>query len=271
MFVAHNENMAFFKEIFTAFSQYIESNEFLGIVDLGSLDINGGPQVLVGKDIRYVGIDLGDGPNVDLVRPIELIDLPSLSFSMTISSEMLEHNPFWREALFQMVRLTSLGGLVVWTCAGIGRPEHGTTRSDGGHAAPLVTGMGREYYKNISAEEAANAFDHELWYECWNYFENFQAKDTYFIGLRKGSSQENRRTFSEINEKFSKMYVSRPTLRSFFHKYHFNNMVEMCLRAARWRRYVRVYSPLVLKFYQRNKFKKMKSRLKYFLNSVRAQ
>lgn len=141
--MAHSENLEFFEEIFKAFQGYIYSENFLGVIDLGSLDINGGPHQLL-NGVRYVGVDLELGPNVDLVSPAELLDLPTFSFGMAITSEMLEHNPFWREALFQMFRLTTPGGIVAWTCAGIGRPEHGTTRSDGGAAAPFVTGMGRE-------------------------------------------------------------------------------------------------------------------------------
>jgi len=184
--MAHSEQLAFFQTVLIEFADYFKGQEFLGFVDLGSLNINGGPQEFIPANLRYVGVDLGAGPNVDLICPIELIDLPSQSFSVAISSEMLEHNPFWRESLFQMCRLSAPGGLIVWTCAGIGRPEHGTTRTDGGSAAPFVTQAGVEYYKNISAKDAYNSFNHNNWFDKYQYFENFDCKDTYFIGLRKG-------------------------------------------------------------------------------------
>lgn len=257
--MAHHENLEFFKELFKALDHWIYSENFLGIVDLGSLDINGGPHKIL-KKVRYVGVDLAPGPNVHLASPIELLDLPSLSFSMAISSEMLEHNPFWRESLFQLFRLTTQGGIVAWTCAGIGRPEHGTTRSDGGAAAPFVTGMGREYYQNISALDASKGINHELWFDKWAFFENFESRDTYFIGLRKGQllpSKNLNEVFAGLIETFSERYHTGPSMRSFFHTRKMFRMVEMCLKMTKFRRYSLYYLFLLLKFYERNKFRKM--------------
>lgn len=263
--MAHQENLEFFKETFMAFSEFIKSGKFLGIIDLGSLDINGGPHKFISKDTRYVGVDLGYGPNVDLVSPIELLDLPSLSFSIAISSEMLEHNPFWRESLYQMVRLTEPGGLVIWSCAGIGRPEHGTTKSDKGSAAPFVTAMGREHYKNISAREAQNSYNHELWFDHWSYFENFKSKDTYFIGLRRGSTVKRNKTFFDLNRKFEELYVTHFTPRAFFHLYKMPGMVQICLKAMGWQNRVLYYLYLIWNLKERNKFKRLKNALNSFL------
>ena len=261
--MAHIEQLAFFQTVLLKFSDYLKSEDFLGFVDLGSLNINGGPQEFIPQSSRYIGVDLGEGPNVDIICPIELIDLPSQSFSVAISSEMLEHNPFWLEALFTMCRLTTPGGLIVWTCAGIGRPEHGTTRTDGGSAAPFVTQMGVEYYKNISAKEALNSFNHNIWFDKYAYFENFESKDTYFIGLRKGSTTKNKKNFEDLVDQFSSDYIASSTLRSYFHSRNNQAMVNACIEFSKRKRYLKYYSWLFLKFYERSRFKKL---IRFFIS-----
>lgn len=215
--MAHKQQMEFFHAVLKAFHSYIESPSFMGVVDLGSHDLSGGPHNLLPGYIRYVGVDLAYGNNVDFVSPIELVDLPSASFSIAMSSEVLEHNPFWRETLFQLCRLSSPGGLVIWSCAGIGRLEHGTSQSDGGSTAPFVVQLGREYYKNISAYEAELSFDHSLWFTSWQYFENFESRDTYFVGLRHGKSQISPEEFENLVNELRGQYVTNRTLRSYLH------------------------------------------------------
>jgi len=269
--MAHDENMEFFKIIFDQFKQYVHSQGFLGVVDLGSLDINGGPHQLLPKKVRYVGIDLNAGPNVDLACPIELVDLPSLSFGLAMSSEMLEHNPYYRESLYQMLRLTSPGALIIWTCAGIGRPEHGTTRSDGGSAAPFVVGMGREYYKNISAKDAATSFNHELWFEKYAYFENYYSRDTYFIGVKKGIVPTLQisliETYEAVLKELSYKYVTKATLRSYLHSHSLYKLLELLFVMEKKVKYARYYLFLVLTFYKRTKFVLIKRKVLIFFGN----
>jgi 2-polyprenyl-3-methyl-5-hydroxy-6-metoxy-1,4-benzoquinol methylase len=58
-------------------------------------------------------------------------------FDVVISCEVMEHNPFWVATLTNMIRLLKPGGLLVMSCATIGRKEHGTARSLPG-ASPLM-------------------------------------------------------------------------------------------------------------------------------------
>ena len=217
LIMAHKQQMEFFESVFDAFKNFIESPNFLGVVDLGSHDTSGGPHTLLPVGTRYVGVDLCAGDNVNVISPIELVDLPSASFSIAISSEVLEHNPFWRETLFQLCRLSSPGGLVVWTCAGLGSREHGTSRSDGGITAPFVIQLGREYYKNIAAYDAEFSFDHSLWFSSCKYFENFESRDTYFVGLRIGKSEIDTAAFESLINGLTPKYVTNRTLRSYLH------------------------------------------------------
>jgi SAM-dependent methyltransferase len=140
--------MEFFKVVFEVFPEHVAGS----VIDIGSLDINGGPHRLISPS-RYVGVDLGEGPNVDLVERGEELGFASAEFDVSMSSECFEHNPHWRATLHNMVRMTKPGGLIVFTCATTGRAEHGTSRSDGGASAPLATQIGQEYYHNVTVED----------------------------------------------------------------------------------------------------------------------
>jgi len=108
--MAHTEQLNFFKAVFQVFPHFFNNSEAL-ILDVGSLDINGGPHDLVTS--KYIGVDVGPGKNVDLVCPAQLLEFKTGNFDAVISSECLEHNYFWRETLFNVARMTREGGLVV--------------------------------------------------------------------------------------------------------------------------------------------------------------
>ena len=203
--MAHFEQTQFFHNVFDTFPEIFKSNSGLKIIDFGSLNINGGPHDHI-TNSQYVGVDLGPGQNVDLVSPGELVGLPSHSFDAAISSECFEHNPFWKETFMQMCRLTKPNAIVAFTCAGIGRREHGTTRSDNGRAAPFVVEMGREYYHNVSRREVLTSLNVSGWFDSYFCFENFKNKDTYFMGIRSGSNPVALDRFNQLGKQLEKVY-----------------------------------------------------------------
>ena len=193
--VAHLEQGIFFKEVFQSFPE-IFRNPLSRVIDFGSLDINGGPHLDI--QASYIGVDIGPGPNVDLVCPAQEVSFPSQSFDGAISSECLEHNPFWRETIFQMARLTRSGGLVVWSCAGIGRAIHGVSSSpDKGISAPFVASSS-DYYRNVDARSAKMALNYRGWFDDWVFLENLSAHDTYFVGIRCKASSEDLEVFRSL-------------------------------------------------------------------------
>lgn len=138
--------MRFFRDAVKTFPMHFAGR----VLDIGSLDINGGPHTLFDCQ-EYFGVDLAPGPNVTHVERGQDLTLPSGHFDVAMSSECFEHNPEWRATLANMIRMTRDGGIVVVTAASTGRPEHGTTRSDGGLAAPLAVAAGQEWYRNLTA------------------------------------------------------------------------------------------------------------------------
>lgn len=154
------------------------------VLEIGALDINGSVRTLF-HSCAYFGVDLDEGLGVDLVRPGQMVDLPSGSFDCTISVECFEHNPFWLETFVSMLRMTREDGLVVMTCATIGRREHGTARSSP-EASPLTAACGWTYYRNLTEKDFTTRLNLGNWLSDWRFFVAHESYDPYFVGLRAG-------------------------------------------------------------------------------------
>jgi len=179
------------------------------VLEIGALDINGSVRGLF-RTNSYVGVDLGEGAGVDLVRPGQLVDFPSESFDCTISLECFEHNPFWLESFVNMLRMTRSGGLVLVTCATTGRREHGTARSSP-EASPLTAGRGWQYYRNLTEQDFTTRLDFRNWFSDWRFFIAHESYDLYFVGLRDAPS---RSRFDpglelEVRQRFNPVHSSR--------------------------------------------------------------
>lgn len=140
------------------------------VLDAGSMDINGNNRYLF-TDCEYTGIDVGPGPNVDLVVPVHE---HSGEYDTVISTEMLEHDRHWRLSLARMVELSQQ--FLIFTCAAPGRPEHGTTRTTPGDAPHT-----NDYYRNLSEEDVRGVIDFSQFREyCLRQVGN----DLYCYALR---------------------------------------------------------------------------------------
>lgn len=113
------------------------------VIEIGSRNVNGTVRTLF-PGRSWFGLDIEDGPDVDLVvdamefTPAELVD-------MVICCEVLEHAPRWKEIILRAVSWLNPGGVLLITVAGPGRDPH--SAYDGG---PLKHG---EYYGNVSPED----------------------------------------------------------------------------------------------------------------------
>ena len=109
-------------------------NEFFGsekisIFELGSYDVNGSIRSIFDNTNKYTGLDLIDGPGVDVVYDGKNIQINE-KFDLCISCECFEHNPNYFENFLKMIDLAKDDGIVVFTCASVGRDEHGTEESN---------------------------------------------------------------------------------------------------------------------------------------------
>ena len=99
------------------------------VLEVGSYDINGSvrPYVESLKPAIYIGVDISDGPSVDVVVDCE--DLTAVvgdrSWDVVICTEMLEHVPNWRTCMRELVSAVSPGGYLLLTTRSPGFPYHG--------------------------------------------------------------------------------------------------------------------------------------------------
>ena len=111
-------------------TKIVPSSEIEGkyVLEVGSRNVNGTPRSVIEpmKPAKYVGVDLMQGPGVDVV--LDAGDLVRHfgreSFDVVISTEMLEHTLDWRRAIQAMKGVLRPGGLVVITTRGPGFPYH---------------------------------------------------------------------------------------------------------------------------------------------------
>jgi SAM-dependent methyltransferase len=156
------------------------------VLEVGSLDITGSIRGFF-PDCDYIGVDVGSGRGVDVICEGQNYDAPAESFDTVISCEAMEHNPHWLETFRNMVRLCRPGGLVIMTCATVGRPEHGTARK-APQSSPLTVGLNWNYYRNLTRKDferfgdIRQAFSFHRFWTNWNHF------DLLFVGLKNGSS-----------------------------------------------------------------------------------
>lgn len=112
------------------------------VLEVGSRDVNGTVRPLIDTD-NYVGIDLQDGPGVDLVGDIREFSTV-LRFDLVLCLEVLEHDPDPAGLLRTLWGFVRPGGRLLITCATDPREPH--SAQDGG---PIRDG---EHYSNVDPE-----------------------------------------------------------------------------------------------------------------------
>lgn len=168
--MAHDAQINFCKKVKSLLPQYFNR---VNVIDVGSRDITdarGRSRYPSNRGLFrrsfYLGIDLEPGKNVDVVGRAHLV-LPNLAptinaakalwndnykrievdqrFETIISTECLEHDAYFNLTLEAMYMKLRPGGLLLITCAGEGRPEHGTYEHDPG-SSPSTN----DYYCNVT-------------------------------------------------------------------------------------------------------------------------
>ncbi len=92
------------------------------VLDVGSMDVNGSPRSLFSGP--YTGLDMRDGPGVDLVGAAERLPWGHNQFDVVVCTEMLEHDPVPWKSVPEMARVLKPGGTLLLTARGIGFPLH---------------------------------------------------------------------------------------------------------------------------------------------------
>jgi SAM-dependent methyltransferase len=188
--MAHYQQLKFVRN----FSEYFVQDKNLNILELGSYNYNGTIKNFF-PNCKYIGVDIVEGPNVDLVYNGKDLNFKQNQFDISISCECFEHNPFWQKNFIDLISFTKPGGFVLITCATLGRPEHGTFRSDLDSSPGSMQKW--NFYKNLSKKDFEK-LKLNNYFSDYGIWEDKMSRDLYFLGIKKGTVIK----FEEI-EKFS--------------------------------------------------------------------
>jgi autotransporter strand-loop-strand O-heptosyltransferase len=192
--MAHKEQREFCERVRQKFPEHFRNKK---VLDIGSLDVNGNARYLF-DNCSYIGLDLGEGKNIDVVCVGHIYDAPDEYFDTIISTETFEHDMFYEKTISNVIRMLKPGGLFLFTCAAPGRPEHGTRRCgvnllNNQYDAPLLLQQSEEwsdYYKNLTEDDIRKSPSFNDNFPD-GYFEvNNNAEipsDLYFYGIKGGS------------------------------------------------------------------------------------
>lgn len=119
----------------------------INVLEFGSLDINGSVRYIFSPYIgSYIGLDLQDGPGVDVVADAATYD-DGITYDVVVCCEVFEHTPAWPDIVGNAYNRLRVGGLFVATMAGEGRPPHSAIDEN-----PIREW---EYYGNVMYDDMA--------------------------------------------------------------------------------------------------------------------
>jgi len=121
--------------------------------------------------------------------PAEVYPAGGESYDTIVSCETLEHLPQWREAFTNAVRMLKSDGLMVVSCAGLGRRQHETRR--------YPPASGEDYYRNLAPEDFAG-IDLAARFGVWAFLEDRIVHDLYFVGLGRTAPPEHLETLRRL-------------------------------------------------------------------------
>lgn len=116
----------------------------LDVIEVGARDVNGGIRDTLLSDWTYTGVDITDGPGVDVVADAATWT-PKRKAGLVICCEVLEHTPDWQAIVTNMAGWLRKKGRLVVTAACDPRAPHSAV--DGG---PIRSD---EHYANIDPTE----------------------------------------------------------------------------------------------------------------------
>lgn len=110
------------------------------VVELGSRNINGSVRPWFASAEDYTGVDLVEGPGVDVVADAALYE-PDRPPDVVVCCEVLEHSPIANDIVANAAHMLAPGGWLLVTCATDPRAPHSAVDGSGVRDG--------EYYGNV--------------------------------------------------------------------------------------------------------------------------
>lgn len=186
--MAHPEQMQFMRLC----RQHLIRPSDRKFIEIGSYDVNqaeGGLRALFGPAEEYVGVDLTEGPNVDLVASGHEVDFADETFDVALSCECFEHNPEWLPTFRNMYRMVKPGGVMIITVATAARLEHGTTRTNP-KSSPGTSAINWNYYRNLDKKDFTENLDLDAMFDAHEFYYTWSSHDLYFWGIKRGGAEQ---------------------------------------------------------------------------------
>ena len=110
--------------IYCEFHLWRKDKTNLDAFEIGSLDINGSVRSFIEPfSASYLGLDMQDGPGVDIVGDGASYELPE-AYDVIVTAETFEHTPDWKKIIKQSYINLKPNGIFIATMAGEGRAPH---------------------------------------------------------------------------------------------------------------------------------------------------
>lgn len=155
------------------------------ILDVGSADMNGNNKPWF-ENSEYIGLDIAEYKNVDVVSIAHEYDASDESFDVIISTNHLEHDIYWKETLAKMLKLLKRGGLMIIQTTH-NRPEHGTKTKNPEDS--LTVSFGNEewanFFKHFAIEEIKAVLKPDETFSQYEIsYQPEDERDVYFWGIK---------------------------------------------------------------------------------------
>jgi len=96
------------------------------VLDVGSQDVNGTLKPIFNLlGCNYIGLDMEEGPNVDVVGLGRNMPFDDQSFDIVVSNSCFEHDLTWFYTLAEMYRVAKIGGMLLVGACSLGFAYHG--------------------------------------------------------------------------------------------------------------------------------------------------
>jgi SAM-dependent methyltransferase len=156
-------------------------------LDVGSYDYNGSNKPLFDSSCKVHGNDVFPGHNVDLVYKTAELPFFEPTFDTIVSSNCFQNDPEFKESLRKLVQILRPGGILAFTCATTGKPEHGTKKHKPEASLGARAGLSkwRDYYKPLTFEDIQNSIDVNAVFQTYAVFCNTVSKDLLFVGFKR--------------------------------------------------------------------------------------
>ena len=190
----HQQVRDFINYVKINFPDYFEN---VNVLDFGCGDINGNNREYF-VNSTYVGNDVADGSNVDLVCKTKDLTFPNENFDTIISTECLEHDAEYSQSLQKACDMLKDNGMLVFTCASTGRREHGTRRTSPNDCLATKSGNVdfQDYYKNLTIQDVKECIDLSQ-FSYWRSYYNMATCDLYFVGIKGNQEITQRENYSD--------------------------------------------------------------------------